>query len=463
MGILRDIFDGSVHQSLICSICQDILLTPMEGAACGHLFCLSCIEQWFQRSKSRTCPECRAAINQLKSSRVVANIIADLPVKAGEDSGCTWTGTADDYVRQHRTKCLHCQAYEQGIDIEELRKAQNAQNLTGEGKDPPDDSHTSSSQGAAAVGGRFQRRIMRIRSANASGRVLDPYSPILVRSMITTDPTNLQDQLPPPTTKDYLVDWVHTLYFLMLSAVAGVYVAHGQLVHTWASLAFSLLGVLEPSTTYVVFASTLYVLLDVTATINPSTFWERLWGALVWIIIIMLPQKLGTIKSTTQRDIAPQMVLSLGNMCVALAGYYHVALLVISGAMGYYCAVADVHRYVMCSGMLVLGVLLPFAVRRYRQRLSVDDLPPWVSGVDDLRLIYLLASVYVALDIFKNVAFENDSRVYEVLSGLSLVSLFLFDVLVVTEACLLGASNHKQIVAVITPLCLLVLLYPNQG
>eukprot|EP01103_Thecamoeba_quadrilineata_P016089 TRINITY_DN5289_c0_g1_i2.p1 TRINITY_DN5289_c0_g1~~TRINITY_DN5289_c0_g1_i2.p1 ORF type:complete len:286 (-),score=25.08 TRINITY_DN5289_c0_g1_i2:225-1082(-) len=42
-----------------CSICQEKMTSPVK-LACGHIFCESCISEWFEREK--TCPLCRTII-----------------------------------------------------------------------------------------------------------------------------------------------------------------------------------------------------------------------------------------------------------------------------------------------------------------------------------------------------------------------------------------------------------------
>ncbi len=43
-----------------CSICTNLLNTPVLTECCGQHFCRDCLEKWITRIKATTCPHCRA-------------------------------------------------------------------------------------------------------------------------------------------------------------------------------------------------------------------------------------------------------------------------------------------------------------------------------------------------------------------------------------------------------------------
>lgn len=53
-----------------CSICLGLLRNPVE-AACGHVFCWSCIDEWYTSNKHE-CPQCRKhlSLNDMMISRM---------------------------------------------------------------------------------------------------------------------------------------------------------------------------------------------------------------------------------------------------------------------------------------------------------------------------------------------------------------------------------------------------------
>ena len=53
------------EQCRICSTHEHPVFVRCRLAACGHLFCRQCIEDWHARRK-RTCPACRASFSHPK-------------------------------------------------------------------------------------------------------------------------------------------------------------------------------------------------------------------------------------------------------------------------------------------------------------------------------------------------------------------------------------------------------------
>ncbi|EPS42729.1 hypothetical protein H072_3323 [Dactylellina haptotyla CBS 200.50] len=50
---------SKLQKCVTCVVCQDLLFEPYS-LGCGHVFCYSCLKDWFKQKK--TCPECRARV-----------------------------------------------------------------------------------------------------------------------------------------------------------------------------------------------------------------------------------------------------------------------------------------------------------------------------------------------------------------------------------------------------------------
>eukprot|EP00899_Mesostigma_viride_P002560 jgi/Mesvir1/12304/Mv00505-RA.1 len=62
----RVVKPSPVPEDIICVICTGVLLDPVDGP-CQHPTCRECLDNWFSKSKSKTCPTCR---QPLKPSRI---------------------------------------------------------------------------------------------------------------------------------------------------------------------------------------------------------------------------------------------------------------------------------------------------------------------------------------------------------------------------------------------------------
>ena len=223
---------------------------------------------------------------------------------------------------------------------------------------------------------------------------------------------------------------------------------------------FSILAVLEPDTSMAFFASFVFTFLDIVyVKICDSCIMFPIILA-GWLVVVT--PGIGTIRLSTQRPIPPHLIVTIGDVSYAMPGYYNIALSVISGAIGYYHTGGDKHKYILTCAALVVGVLLPFAVRMYRRRLPLDDLPVWRNGIDDLSLLYLFTSILSGTEIFKYCVFPPDSMVHHLLSAVVACTAVVGALLAVTEACLLGCATRAQVLCVAMPLFALALAYPHE-
>jgi general stress protein CsbA len=125
--------------------------------------------------------------------------------------------------------------------------------------------------------------------------------------------------------------------------------------------------------------------------------------------------------------------------------------------------VQDEYRYKVTACLLVQGILLPFAVRMYRTRLTVDAMLLWRNGVDDMGAFYLVASAYAGIDLFRTFLLSPHNVLYAAITFLSQWSALLLTIVIVIEACLLGCTTRLQIVGVLTPIAVLAISAPSEG
>jgi hypothetical protein len=218
------------------------------------------------------------------------------------------------------------------------------------------------------------------------------------------------------------------------------------------------LNLISLESIFLMVATAVYGLLDM---------WRESYGDVspfitcsLWAIALLVPRYIPSLKAIAQRPIPPLQVLQIGNMSFAMPSYYNLILAALSGALGFYYIIQDSHRYIVTTSLLVLGILLPFAVRMYRTRMTVDSMNNWRNGIDDMGVFYLVASVFAGLDLFRTFMFRSDSVMYWAVSVTTRYCALLFTLLVVMEACLLGCSTRSQIVAVVLPIVLLVAACP---
>lgn len=252
-------------------------------------------------------------------------------------------------------------------------------------------------------------------------------------------------------------DWFHLSLSLFLAAFAGRYVAQRLIVRMWAMMVLSFLTLLEPNSAMPVWTSLLYFSCDFMYSYS-AAFSTVVIG---WIFVVT-PSS-ATIQISTQRPIPPHLIVTLGDVNYAMFAFYNIALTVLAGAVGYYHAMGDAHSYAVSSCALVVGVLLPFAVRMYRRRLPLDDLPVWRNGIDDLRLLYLCTSILSAAEIFNYYVFTEGTVFYSALATLILCTALFLALLCVTESCVLGCGTRTQAIAAAVPLILLGINCPTWG
>ncbi|TFK31448.1 hypothetical protein BDQ12DRAFT_740003 [Crucibulum laeve] len=77
-----------IEDYIVCELCSLTLWSPFMLIECGHAFCKSCIEKWFQTQSMRqyTCPKCRENVTTRPAEDFVLKSLVNLIAEAG--GGC---------------------------------------------------------------------------------------------------------------------------------------------------------------------------------------------------------------------------------------------------------------------------------------------------------------------------------------------------------------------------------------
>ncbi|XP_013390804.1 E3 ubiquitin-protein ligase CHFR [Lingula anatina] len=62
-----------IEETLLCSICQDILHDCVSLQPCMHSFCAGCYSDWMERSHE--CPSCRYKVERINKNHIVNNLV----------------------------------------------------------------------------------------------------------------------------------------------------------------------------------------------------------------------------------------------------------------------------------------------------------------------------------------------------------------------------------------------------
>ena len=92
-------FEESIEDDILCSICQDYLVRPVN-LSCSHGFCESCIHEWLE--KNDTCPMCSEPLTCLATPivnrQVMSTVEHFLKTVAGEDDLKRFTKRNTNYT-----------------------------------------------------------------------------------------------------------------------------------------------------------------------------------------------------------------------------------------------------------------------------------------------------------------------------------------------------------------------------
>jgi hypothetical protein len=78
------IISEDIKQSLedfMCSICQNLLVSPVCCKLCDTLYCAECLNSWIMSNPSNKCPHCRTQHNYEMASRIIMNLLNKIKLK----------------------------------------------------------------------------------------------------------------------------------------------------------------------------------------------------------------------------------------------------------------------------------------------------------------------------------------------------------------------------------------------
>ncbi|XP_074595254.1 uncharacterized protein LOC141850516 [Brevipalpus obovatus] len=107
MGLDLDLFVDTVEDELKCPICYRVLINPMTGRNCDHLFCYECISTWIKCTPE--CPMDRTPLivcDLQPAPKIIQNLLARLELRCSNHAeGCCWIMQLKD-LDDHLTWCL---------------------------------------------------------------------------------------------------------------------------------------------------------------------------------------------------------------------------------------------------------------------------------------------------------------------------------------------------------------------
>ena len=94
----RFVNPDDIDPNLFCAINLGVLHKPRR-TPCGHVFCRPCLAQWLIRDSH--CPQCRSTVKDLKTDRLLSNIIDNIAAKCVWE--CGFEARYGDIERHERT------------------------------------------------------------------------------------------------------------------------------------------------------------------------------------------------------------------------------------------------------------------------------------------------------------------------------------------------------------------------
>ena len=123
MGYDVNRFEEDVDVELICTICGQVLESPVQIRQCEHCFCGSCVNEWLKHQS--VCPVDRTRVSPredlIQPPRILRNLLARLKIFCiNKEFGCTVVVRLDG-LETHRNECQYnpkrLVACEKGCDL----------------------------------------------------------------------------------------------------------------------------------------------------------------------------------------------------------------------------------------------------------------------------------------------------------------------------------------------------------
>ncbi|CAG5123368.1 unnamed protein product, partial [Candidula unifasciata] len=65
--------EDAIAETLVCTICQELLHDCISLQPCMHSFCAGCYSEWMERSQE--CPSCRLKVTRISKNHIVNNLV----------------------------------------------------------------------------------------------------------------------------------------------------------------------------------------------------------------------------------------------------------------------------------------------------------------------------------------------------------------------------------------------------
>jgi hypothetical protein len=93
----------TADDTIVCTICCELIVSPHESDPCGHIFCHKCVA----KLTDKPCPNCRGDVKAYNKLNYLCRKNENLRVKCiHAESGCTEKFTLKD-INAHLSKCLY--------------------------------------------------------------------------------------------------------------------------------------------------------------------------------------------------------------------------------------------------------------------------------------------------------------------------------------------------------------------
>ena len=100
-------FVDPIHPRFICTICHNLIKDPSLMVCCGMKYCASCLDKWFKRKGSHSCPHCRSLNNYVIDKEMKKEIESFRILCPNYHKGCDWIGELreDTVLKNHIEIC----------------------------------------------------------------------------------------------------------------------------------------------------------------------------------------------------------------------------------------------------------------------------------------------------------------------------------------------------------------------
>ena len=99
-NIVKDELFEALKESVICPLCEELMIVPMECSVCQNLYCEKCIEKW--KKKGGTCPH-QCSNSEFKKVIEKKRMISKIKFKCIK--GCGAEILFNDITNHYNSEC----------------------------------------------------------------------------------------------------------------------------------------------------------------------------------------------------------------------------------------------------------------------------------------------------------------------------------------------------------------------